>query len=69
MKGFPFSITEASLSDCFVSYPGHSLGVSYPPADIQSVYSVAMADWANTESTKFRVHQLYPLLKSVLVIT
>ena len=40
------SITGASLSDCLVSYPGHSLGVSYPSAEIQSVYSTAPANWA-----------------------
>ena len=27
------SIIETSPSDCFVSYPGHSLGVSYPSAE------------------------------------
>ena len=30
----------------FVSYPGHSLGESYPSAEVQSVYSTAAADWA-----------------------
>ena len=41
------SITGASVSDCLVSYPGHSLVEgSYPSAEIQSVYSVAPADWA-----------------------
>ena len=34
-------------SDCLVSYPGHLLGKSYPPAEMQSVYSTALADWAN----------------------
>ena len=33
------SITEASLSDCLVSYLGHSLGESYPSAEMQSMYS------------------------------
>ena len=33
------SITEASSSDCLVSYPGLSLGESYPSAEMQSVYS------------------------------
>ena len=28
-------------------YPGHSLGRSYPSAEVQSVYSTAPADWAN----------------------
>ena len=30
------SITEISKSDCFVSYPGHSLGESYPSAEMNS---------------------------------
>ena len=40
------SITRASLSDCLVSYPGRSLVRSYPSAEIQSVYSAILADWA-----------------------
>ena len=28
-----------------MSYPGHSLGESYPSAETQSVYSAAPADW------------------------
>ncbi len=40
------SITGASPSDRLVSYPGHSLGESYPTAEKQSVYSTAQADWA-----------------------
>ena len=43
------SITGTSPSDCLVSYPGNSFGcmcVSYPSAEIQSVYSTAPADWA-----------------------
>ena len=43
------SITGTSPSDCLVSYPGHSLGGgSYPSAEIQSAYSTAPADRANT---------------------
>ena len=38
------SITEASPSNCLVSYPGHSLGESYPSAEMQSVYSAAPAN-------------------------
>ena len=38
------SFTEASPSDCFMSYPGHSLGESYPFAEMQSVYFAATAD-------------------------
>ncbi len=34
-------------SDCFVSYPGHSLGRSYPSAKMQLVYSTSPANWAN----------------------
>ena len=40
-----FNITEASV--CLVSYPGHSLrGGSYPSAEMQSVYSIPLANWA-----------------------
>ena len=38
------SITGTSRSDCLVSYRGHSLGESYPSAEIQSAYSTAPAD-------------------------
>ena len=38
------NITEASPSDCLVSYPGHSLGGSYLFKEKQSVYSTAPAD-------------------------
>ena len=41
------SITGNLQSDCLVSYPGHSLGESYPFAEKQSVYSTAPADWIN----------------------
>ena len=40
------SITVASPSVCFVSYAGHSLGESYSSAEMQLVYSAALADWA-----------------------
>ena len=52
MKGwstFPqsSSITGTSPSDCYVSYPGHSLtGGLYSSVEKQSVYSTAPADWA-----------------------
>ena len=39
------SITGTSPSDCLVSYPGHSLGGSYPSAKEQSVYFTAPAYW------------------------
>ena len=35
-----FSITGASSSDCFVTYPGHLLGESYP--------SVVLANWTKS---------------------
>ena len=38
------NITEASPSDCLVSYPGYSLGESYHSAKVQSVNSAALAD-------------------------
>ena len=40
------SINGALPSDCLVSYPGHSLGESYPSAEMWSVYSAAPANWA-----------------------
>ena len=40
------SITEASPSDCLMSYLGHLLGESYPSAEMQLVYSTAPANWA-----------------------
>ena len=39
------SITGASPSGCLVSYSGHSLGEFYPSAEMQSLYSVAPANW------------------------
>ena len=39
------SITEASPSDCLVSYPEHSLRESYLSAEVQSVYCITPADW------------------------
>ena len=45
------SIAEASLSDCLVSYPGHS-EASYPLAEMQSVYSTAPANWATEIKVK-----------------
>ena len=41
-------ITGTSLSNCLMSYPGHSLerGVSYPSAEVQLMHSTAPADWA-----------------------
>ena len=41
------NITGTSPSDCLVSYPGYSLGESYPSAQVQSVYSIAPSDLAS----------------------
>ena len=50
---FPkYPASGTSPSDCFVSYPGQSLGGSYPSAEVLSVYSTAPADWANDSSAK-----------------
>ena len=39
--------TEVSRLDSLVLYQGHSLwGLSYSPAEMQSVYSTATANWA-----------------------
>ena len=38
-------ITEASSSDCLVLYPRHSLRESYSSAEMQSVYSTALANF------------------------
>ena len=43
MKGystFPKAPASVKGSVCFVSYPVHSFGESYPPTDMQLVYSV-----------------------------
>ena len=39
-------VTGTSPSDCLMSYPGLSLGGSYPFAEMLLVYSTAPADWA-----------------------
>ena len=44
------SITESSPSDWLASYPGHLLGESYSTAEMQSVYSVAQADWITEQN-------------------
>ena len=41
------SISGASPSDCFVSYPSHTLGNTYPSAERHSVYSAAPATRAS----------------------
>ena len=41
------SKTGVSPLDCFLSYPGHSLGFgSYPSAEMQSVFYTHLVDWA-----------------------
>ena len=40
-------LTRASPSDCLVLHPGLSLEKSYPPAEMQSVFSTALAEWAS----------------------
>ena len=57
------SITRASLSDCLVSYPGHSLRESYPSVEMQSMYSTALADWATGHS----LGESYPSAEKQLV--
>ena len=39
------SISGALRSDCLVLYPGQWLEESYPSTEMQSVYSIAPADW------------------------
>ena len=38
--------SSSITGDCLVLYPGHSLGESYPPLEVQSVYYAVPADWA-----------------------
>ena len=40
------NITGASPSNGLISYLGHTLGKFYFSTEMQSVYSVAPADWA-----------------------
>ena len=55
------SIIETSSLDYLVLYPGHSLlGVSYPSAEKQSVYSTAQAD-----RKKIRFESLQEAIKSI----
>ena len=53
------SITGNSPWDYLVLYSGHSLGGSYPSAEVQSVYSTAPADWAIIGTTTGEVIRLY----------
>ena len=53
------SITGASPSDCLVSYLGYSFAESYPSAEVQSVYSIALANWAILFMTKITIRFIY----------
>ena len=50
------SRTEASPSDCSMSYPGDLLGRSYFSAVMQSVYFTVPADWATYTTVVKAVH-------------
>ena len=45
-------ITKVSPLDQFMSYLGHSMGKSHPSAEIQWVYSAALAVWVREEKEK-----------------
>ena len=61
------SITGTSPSDCLVLYPGHSLGKSYPSAEMQSVYPTAQAD--SVERQGLRIFDLlYPLVAAAAIM-
>ena len=47
------SITGTSPSDSLVSYPGHSLGKSYPSAEMHWVYYTAQTDRASQHNILF----------------
>ena len=48
-----FGITGASPSDCLLSCPGDSLRECYSSAEMQSMYSSALAKWARNTSNIF----------------
>ena len=50
------SISGASPSYCLVSYLRHSLKESYPSAELQTVYSMAPADWARLRRSKINIY-------------
>ena len=52
-------ISEASPSDCFVSYAEHSLGAVYLSVEIQLVYSATPADWASVGVYIYYVCYIY----------
>ena len=45
--------TGASSLNCFVLYPGHSLGESYLTAEMQIAYSTASDDWVQVGGKDF----------------
>ena len=51
MKGY--SAFSKAPSDCIVSFLGYSLWGSYLPAETQSVYSIAPANWASRYQVKW----------------
>ena len=53
-------------SDCLVLYPGHSLGESYPSAEMQSVYSAATAEWAINYLNPLHNENDYKMLNRIL---
>ena len=54
----PRSLPWALPWDCLVSHLGHSLGEFYPSAEMQSVYSAALADWVRIKEGNFVNYQL-----------
>ena len=56
--------TGASPSNCFVSYPGHSLEESYPSAKMQSVYSTPTTECATMKV----VGGVLPLCRDAVVV-
>ena len=61
---------EASPLNGSMSYPGHSLEVTYPSAEMQSVYSTAPANWVvylvgSEEANDCSVSSLSDLFRNV----
>ena len=65
-------ISGISPSNCFVLYPGHSLGESYPSAEMQSVYSTAPTDWTKEKVSSFNlsknIYAAWKIVKTVTII-
>ena len=63
---FPQSSSIPGASpDCFVSLSGHSLGESYSAAEMQSVCSAALVDWA---TNKWHTHKPESFFKKECII-